>query len=88
MLDGTYGYDAVADAHFLMADRIEVEVETTAVEGDVEQSSRVKTSAKHVNNSSGSGSGSGSRARSDNKILLATEGCSCPGENSIYSLLF
>ena len=51
MLDGTYGYDAVSETHFLMKESYEYSL----------------ANAKHP-------------SLSANKILLATEGCSCPGD--------
>jgi hypothetical protein len=69
MLDGTYGYDAVEQSHTLMQNRVVVETDSLGVSSDSidERSSRFRHAKKE-------------RETIDSKILLATEGCSCPGE--------
>lgn len=98
MLDGTYGYDAVADAHFLMQDRVvgEARSRTRTREGEEEEavqeyanmelkkeqdSSDLSTGEKKTNQASNHSSIADSASVvKDQKILLATEGCSCPGK--------
>jgi hypothetical protein len=103
MLDGTYGYDAVEDAHFLMGDGFvaeEVEAEadampinvststttttTTGMSGSIEQVKKPTTqsdlsAAASNKTKTGSTHNSSPTKGSESKILLATEGCSCPG---------